>query len=259
MGIVSSENSELIEFCDGDPPDGGGAPYFASAVTFDGNSYLSCPALSAVDSGIASWSFWIKHAGAPVAPPVFNVDEVLNNNIVFKFYAAGRITLSFADPTFAKEYIWISPLSSFPTAEWVHILISVNLNLPAGNKICSVYVNDIAITPQSAPLDNDAAFDLTFNSLQNVFFGSESETSYTGDAADTWFGPNVSLLSGSSISEENRRLFISATGKPVNPYGFPASAVLFSGDALTFENNQGSGGAFSLVGSLTDASSSPSD
>jgi len=37
---------------------------------------------------------------------------------------------------------------------------------------------------------------------------------------------------------------ISATGKPVNPAGFPASAMLFSGNASNFGFNRGTGGAF---------------
>jgi hypothetical protein len=54
-------------------------------------------------------------------------------------------------------------------------------------------------------------------------------------------------------------------GKPVNlgtngqtPTG-TIPAMFFSGDASGFPTNQGTGGAFTLTGSLTNASTSPSD
>ncbi len=81
-----------------------------------------------------------------------------------------------------------------------------------------------------------------------------------GDMADVWVAPGVSLLDGAGlIPEATRRLFISATGKPVDPSGFPASAMLFSGNAASFGTNQGTGGAFTTTGTLTNSSSSPSD
>jgi hypothetical protein len=63
--------------------------------------------------------------------------------------------------------------------------------------------------------------------------------------------------------EANRRFIIDASGKAVDPalaiahFGTPTIALI--GDATAFQTNQGTGGAFSLSGSLTNASSSPSD
>jgi len=52
-----------------------------------------------------------------------------------------------------------------------------------------------------------------------------------------------------------------AAGKPVDllTSGAPTALVLFDGDASTFGTNQGTGGAFTLTGSLTNAATSPSD
>lgn len=48
-------------------------------------------------------------------------------------------------------------------------------------------------------------------------------------------------------------------GVPANPSGFPAGAeLLFSGNAAGFVTNQGTGGTFTLTGTLTDADTSPS-
>ena len=84
-----------------------------------------------------------------------------------------------------------------------------------------------------------------------------------GDVADFRIAPGQNWLTGGDISEATRRLFIDADGKPVDPaiataaLGVPA--VLFSGDASTFGAKQGTGGAFTLTGTLTDATTSPSD
>lgn len=65
-----------------------------------------------------------------------------------------------------------------------------------------------------------------------------------------------------SPSAENIAKFISG-GKPVNPAlaatAFGQQTILFSGDNTTFGTNQGTGGAFTQTGSLSNASTSPSD
>jgi hypothetical protein len=84
------------------------------------------------------------------------------------------------------------------------------------------------------------------------------------DLADLRIMPGVSLLDGGGdIPEATRRMFIDADGKPVDPAvvtaALGAPCILFSGDAAAFATNQGTGGAFTLTGTLTDASTSPSD
>jgi hypothetical protein len=74
----------------------------------------------------------------------------------------------------------------------------------------------------------------------------------------------ASLLTAGDIPEVSRRLFIDANGKPVDPATATSSlgaagTILLSGGASMFATNQGSGGAFTLTGIVTDASTSPSD
>ena len=61
----------------------------------------------------------------------------------------------------------------------------------------------------------------------------------------------------------NRRKFIDGAGKPVDPAtaaaAFGTPIIRFSGDHTGFATNLGGGGAFTLVGSLTNASTGPSD
>ena len=85
---------------------------------------------------------------------------------------------------------------------------------------------------------------------------------FTGDIADVYIAPGQFI---DFSVEANRRKFISADGKPVDlgsncstPTG-TAPAVCFSGNASSFGTNKGTGGAFTLTGTLTDAVTSPSN
>jgi hypothetical protein len=108
---------------------------------------------------------------------------------------------------------------------------------------------------------NDSPFSMAFNgksfSLMDDGFGDF----ITGDMADFQYWVGVSLLSAGNISEATRRLFVDGNGKPVNPSTAAATlgqqTILFSGNASQFPTNQGTGGAFSLTGTLTNASSHP--
>lgn len=82
------------------------------------------------------------------------------------------------------------------------------------------------------------------------------------NVGDFWFragGPFLDLS-----QEENRRLFLSAAGQPVNlgsngaaPLGVPPH-VYFTGGAANFVTNGGSGGSFALSsGILTNSATAP--
>jgi hypothetical protein len=79
--------------------------------------------------------------------------------------------------------------------------------------------------------------------------------------ADVWIGAGQSL--DLSILA-NRRRFISFDKKPVDlgqqgktPTGMRPT-IFFSGDADRFPDNRGTGGDFTLVGTLSNATTSPS-
>jgi|GEM_PF-6388859 len=108
--------------------------------------------------------------------------------------------------------------------------------------------------------DTGPSFNIAMNGLGFVIGGDTYDDNLIGDVADLWIAPGVSLLTGTNVSAETLGLFIDDNGKPVDPSGFPASAILLSGDADTFATNQGTGGAFTVTaGSLTNATTSPSD
>lgn len=132
-----------------------------------------------------------------------------------------------------------------------HILIAWDMGHGAGLKRLAVYVNDILIS--GTPTDGDPAFDVGV--VEDDFFacsaeGSENNTAF-GDYG-LWIGASI-VEANSTISETNRRKFISAGGHPVDPTNWPASPVIkLSGNVSTWPVNQGSGGAFTLTGTITD-------
>lgn len=111
---------------------------------------------------------------------------------------------------------------------------------------------------QQIDAGDDSAFDMGFNSktFGIPYYGAN----FNMDMADVqmWIGTQTDF----SI-EANRRLFIDASGKPVDPAVATAAlgqqTVLMSGDKDTFGINQGSGGSFDSTGTLTNATTSPSD
>jgi hypothetical protein len=88
---------------------------------------------------------------------------------------------------------------------------------------------------------------------------------FVGDLSDFRVFYVNSLLDGSGdIPLATRRLFRTADGKPVDPAVATAAlgtagTVSLSGDSSGFATNQGTGGAFTTTGTLTNAATSPSN
>jgi Concanavalin A-like lectin/glucanases superfamily len=234
--------------------------YHADAVHFDngvGGDRLGIASLSCVD-GPVSMSFWVRFAANPANGAFIwgsDVDGAGVNSMGVYDSPANNVRINLSDGGGNTLQFLSSVTAALDT--WYNVLISADTNHASGARFFKIYLNDVDVT--QIVLDAGAAFTTPLNGftldLGNVFDSDGAAM----DMADFWFAPNVSLLIAGDIPEATRRLFISATGKPVDPSGFPAAAILFSGDATAFVTNQGLGGTFTLTGSLTDASTSPSD
>lgn len=241
----------------------GGGAYHASAVHFDGTSAsLHIASLSSTDNAFSSLVFWIR-AAAFTANKIVCVTspELFFTNYVQIFPSDGSIAYNAAsgDGASVLEADSISPV--FTPDTWACVIATADTNHPAGQKISKVYIGDTDIS--CTFLDSNPAFTIGTNGL-SFFLGDDGGgNSFAFDMADFRFMPGISLLTAGNIPEATRRLFIDAGGKPVDPAVATAAlgtpAVLFSGNATTFGTNQGNGGAFTPTGSLTNASTSPSD
>lgn len=258
---------------------GGGGEYTAQSVHFDGSTVLgltnrSAPIAAASPTGL--FACWLK----------VNMVEVINSYLLV--YDSGEeggalgyfdILLGalsvpngfgsdFADfPEFSIGYSANANSSPFPSA-WTPLLVAWDMGHAPESRVYQVYFGDTPITPTTEQNDGATGFDIAYQSNGWTFFGAYFEgegggpgSVFEGDAADLqmWCGITADL-SNQSV----RRLFIDAGGKPVNPTvaagELGAPTICFSGDASSFATNQGSGAATSIiVGSLTNATTSPSD
>lgn len=192
----------------------------------------------------------------------------------FKTSAGGYL---FDDTNQTTEIAFLSPLrfrvtdggsrsltingdSNYTDDAWHSILWSWSTNFSAGNKICHLYVDDIASSGTKS--DPSTAFNVDYTQ-PDWMIGHQSAglNKYAGDLAQFYFAPGQFL--DFSI-EANRRKFITASNKPVNlgatgalPTG--SQPIIFLDNPFSsFGTNKGSGGNFTVTGALTAASTTPS-
>ncbi|WLA80286.1 hypothetical protein [Bradyrhizobium elkanii] len=246
---------------------GGGGPYHASAVHFDGTAQLHLDSLLATDSRYVGVVLWQKYARADITTQgtVWVIDPVNDYNTFYEPDIQGltspdnvQVFVGFWDYG-ANNGIKVGATSDGSTLipdVWNCIIIAADTQ--AG--IIKVYNRDIDITPPT--LANFTPSVTGFNG-HPFYFGGDASVGIIGDVAEFRLMVGANLLTAGDISEATRRLFVDASGKPVDPSTATASlgapTVLFSGDASTFAVNQGAGGAFTLAGTLTNATTSPSD
>lgn len=236
--------------------------YTAHAVHFDGSTSLSIASLTASNSGKMSFVLWFKLNGTQLDSftPFFVVDPE-NADAINAFpspTASLGIDYQGTGGTGLSKIKTQSADNALPADTWGCIISAAD----SATGVSKSYLGDVDITGNV--FASDTGFTMAFSG-KSFWVNSDSfGDMFTGDFADMRFMPGTSLLDGGGdIPLATRRLFIDDDGKPVDPATATASlgapVILFSGNATNFATNQGTGGAFTLTGSLTNASSSPSD
>ena len=143
---------------------------------------------------------------------------------------------------------------------WLNVLSSWDLAQP--NQF-HLYVNDSSDATITTFTDDTIDYTLADWGICTVPIGA---TLWDGLVAEVYFAPGQYL---DFSVEANRRKFISASGKPValgttgsSPTGTAPLIYqhLYNGEAVaTFATNRGTGGDFSITGTLATGSTSPSD
>lgn len=250
----------------------GGGPYFASAVTFDGSTWLTCDALnSGTDSGELTVAGWVKVNPAVVAQLTLwcaIISEITFPTFDVGYVGADTTRIVQTTGTFDEDR-GISTIGQTDQApgintDWMFLLISQDSSgsYPWPFKM---YVGNVDVTDLISVFMTEGTGEPWDNVLDGLpfLFGSNGGSPIQCDAADFRFMVGTSVVVDGDIPEVTRRLFIDADGKPVDPAvataALGAPTILFSGDADAFATNQGTGGTFTVTGALTNASSSPSD
>lgn len=253
---------------------GGGDTYVAKAVHFDGSTYLKNSSLVSPDATSLSVSYWFRNpvlldAGNMNLAYTFVVDAENNFTTWIDNLPAGDlpdpqyILLQFALCSEAGAAV---AYNSAPTTvpldtSWHHVLFSGECGNASGSNTGKIFIDGVDVT--GTLNDTHAPLTMVFNGKSFWFgtdsFGLDAGDTITGDIADFWLAPGVNLISDGTIPPETLAKFM-VGGKPKDPTGFPAGGVvIFTGDADSFATNQGTGGTFATTGTLTDASTSPSD
>lgn len=135
---------------------------------------------------------------------------------------------------------------------WRHLLASWKLDTAGARHL---YINDVS--DLTVTTFNNATIDYTSGATAIGALPLDGTLKFNGCIAEMWFSPTYIDLS----IEANRRKFINADRKPVdlgdsgqNPTG--NIPILFT---KNFATNLGTGGNFTITGSLDAASTSPSD
>lgn len=247
---------------------GGGDEYTTGAVNFDQlDTAITCASLSCADSPVLSFSVFYRVVNN-VSLSLFRGDPGGNDGNFGKLTPPAGWHFSFINSDYSNA-VEVRTGVNENDAQWHHIVASVKSDLAQGEKIVKIYRDDVAVIDPAfdPPLDFAGAFDIVLNGFE-FSLGYGTAGAAVIELADFWFA-GQSLLTGSDITEATRRKFISAEGKPVNlgadgstPTG-TAPVVFFrrapEAAASTFANNLGTGGAFTITGTLTNAGTSPSD
>jgi hypothetical protein len=233
------------------------AEIVVNAVHFDGtNDFLTRDAGldGATDNKKGIYSFWVNFVNDDAGPTL--LDHVVFAARPMERIGTDEMQVAFTDAAGTSVWLGRSTTKALAASGWLHVLASVNSE--TGDR--SLYINDIA---ESLLIDTFNLDGIIRWIQTNWSIGADTAgaNKLNGDLAEVYF-TNEFL---DFTVEANRRKFISIGGKPVELGANgedPLSAtplVYFSGPTVDWHTNKGSGGGFTEVGALTDASSSPSD
>jgi len=239
----------------------GGAPaYAANAVDLDGtNDFLTRGAglTGAIDSQTGILSTWVRLDGGDATAMNLLTDSA-SNQIIRR---NGANNFSFDLTNGANFYTFRSTTAYTASGTWRHVLASWNTNFTSGNRLGHLYVNDVSDFTLGS--ESASAFLIDYT-LADWGIGARPDGNgkLNGCLSEFYFAPGQFL---DFSVQANRRKFISATGKPVDlgadgslPTG-TAPIIYLNNPAGTFGTNKGTGGNFTVTGTLDTASTSPSD
>ena len=240
-----------------------GGNYVAPAVRFNGtNTTLTKNDITGMADGKQfSFSYFIKFIGGDAADQsIFRMQEPsiqgfgLSRTSLNKYNTTGRdstsTTLLYCDTTSSDNTV---------SKGWMHVCGSAKMDNSSPK--FRIYVNGSADGTSASGVEIDGIFNFTagdnparFGSLSGASQWLNAELSefwWTNTFIDFTVAANIQKFRTSS----GKPVFLGSNGQI--PTG-TAPLIYMSGNAANFATNFGTGGAFTVSGSLTDAASSPS-
>jgi hypothetical protein len=231
--------------------------YSGDAASFDGtNDYMTRGAdlTGNADGKKGTISCWVRLNGGDGTTM-----SVFDNDGTFFFTRESSNKFKVQGELGTVKISMLSNTSYTAGAAWRHVLAAWDVSASTA----LMYINDVD-DRAAAPTVNNADIDYT-RTNHGIGARSAGTQKLNADLFDFW----MSLTTCIDISQAaNRRLFIDSSGKPVNLGATGANPGvtpicfhhLGKGEApANFATNRGSGGDFSITGTLTTASGSPTD
>jgi len=225
------------------------APFAAVACDFASSAGFSKSAdfTGDADGKQGIFSFWIRATSISGNSPLL----ANGNGRIALGYSGAALHIYGADSS-DNQRLGIDTATNLPLNQWNHVICAWDLNV----NFARAYMNDVRIS-NGFEFANNATLDMAGSGW------TLAQVSFAGCLSEVYFAPNQFL----DISvEANRRKFISADFKPVD-LGSDGSLPTGTAPILYLRQNgsnklvnSGTGGNFdSVVGTVTNCASSPSD
>jgi hypothetical protein len=277
FGITASQDSRRPAA----PAHGGYNPVgvrFIGWTGSNGQCAIKLNGLSCTNNGFLSWAAWFKNpdwvpattAQQSLKPWLFQCDS--GGSSVPTFRRNTQSSSPFGPLNeWAAEYgnnssfnnNAVTSSSHLTNNAWIHVMATADVNHASGSKIFKNYVGDVDRT-DSLSSDPQVAWTFTMNG-KDFWLGSDSNgDSVFCDIADFSFWPGKSFLTAGDISLTTRRLFIDASGLPVNPSTAIAAlgtpAIMCEGGVSGFlSNSRGNSGALGVPAFFDSPIASPTN
>lgn len=231
---------------------GSGPPPYTTTASDYGSDYATRGAdLTGITDGKEFiFSCWLR-LGSTSQQTIFTTGSALR--FLVQVSSGGVIAISAANAANTTILSVSTGAFALSTATWYHILISGDM---AQSNSTKIYIADTART--SITTHTNDTIDFT-NGNYGIGGRVNGTTLLSGCLSEIFFHRSYLDIS----VQANRRLFISAAGKPVSlgangstPLGVQPLVYVPNGNPST---NAGTGGNFTITGSLGACASSPSD
>lgn len=240
---------------------GAAAPYTANASDFDGtNDYMARGAAltGAVDGTQGIFNLWFRQdaLGGGANRNLF-IGE--NGTVAFRLNAVDGFSINLQNDASSRTLTYAST-TTFTTGGWHQILSSWDTNFGAASKLIKVMIDGVQDT--GAVTDASLAFSSFYQDTNWGIGASEIGSSKFNGCMSEFYFNTVAYLDVTQAA--NLALFRTAGGKPANLGATGASPtgtqplIYLPSAAASFGTNAGSGGNFTITGSLDVCSTSPS-
>lgn len=224
------------------------------AATFDGSSTWlkrNGGLTGAADSKLWTFSVWLNLSDNLAGGVVCSAVDGVPNQRTGLTLVPGNDRFNFRGYNSSGTLIQSLSTSALPQGRWVHVMGSVDLSSTSKRHL---YVDDVSDLFVVDTYTNDT-LDFTMTDWGVGAFPTTGASKLTCSIADLWFAPGVYI----DLSvEANRRKFITASRGPValgaagaTPTG-SSPLVFLSGDIASWKTNKGTGGGFTLTGTLPE-------